>query len=108
MDRYEIIMTPDAISDLTELRNYIVGVLHAPETARKYVRTIREEIATLDTMPARIAPVPDEPWHSRGIRKMIVKNFYVYFRIDGDAMRVYILNVIYARRDQLKLLSELM
>jgi toxin ParE1/3/4 len=108
MDRYEIIMTPDAISDLTELRNYIVGVLHAPETAGKYVRAIREEIATLDTMPARIAPVPDEPWHSRGIRKMIVKNFYVYFRIDSDAMRVYILNVIYARRDQLKLLSELL
>jgi toxin ParE1/3/4 len=108
MDRYEIIMTPDAISDLTELRNYIVGVLHAPGTARQYVRAIREEIATLDTMPARIAPVPDEPWHSRGIRKMIVKNFYVYFRIDSDAMRVYILNVIYARRDQLKLLSELL
>ena len=33
MDYYEIIVTPDAETDLTELRNYIADVLLVPETA---------------------------------------------------------------------------
>ena len=82
MDPYEIIITPDASSDLWELRNYIANVLLEPETALKYVRSIRAEIATLSDMPGRIKPVDDEPWHSRGLRKINSENFYVYFRID--------------------------
>lgn len=99
-------MTPDATADLVEIRDYIAGALLARDTALKYIREIRKEIAALDSMPARIAPVQDEPWHSRGIRRMLVKNFYVYYRIDEDSHRVYILNIIYAKRDQLKALTE--
>ena len=58
-------------------------------------------------MPARIKAVDEEPWHSRGIRKLIVKNFLVYFRIVEEEKTVYILNVIYARRDQLHVLEQM-
>ena len=95
MESYEIIITPDASADLWELRNYIASVLLVPETALEYVRSIRKEIATLSEMPGRIKPVDDEPWHSRGLRKIITENFYVYFRIAEEEKRVYILNVIY-------------
>lgn len=108
MNRYEVVLTPDAVSDLVELRDYIARVLLAPDTALRYTRAIREEIAALETMPARFALLPDEPWRSRGIRRMTVKNFLVYYRVDEDALRVFVLNVIYARRDQLKVLSELL
>ena len=73
MDSYEIIMTDDATADLIELRDYIAEVLLAPETALSYIRAIRAEISTLSEMPDRIKTVDDEPWHSRGIRKIIVK-----------------------------------
>ena len=33
MDEYEIIMTPDAVEDLWDLRNYIADILLSPETA---------------------------------------------------------------------------
>ena len=82
MDLYKIIITPDAEKDLVELRNYIADVLLARDTARSYIRTIRKEIATLNEMPARYKPVDDEPWHTRGIRRIIANNFYVYYRID--------------------------
>ncbi len=107
MDSYEIIMTPDATADLVELRDYIADVLLVPDTALFYIRTIREEISKLAEMPGRIKPVDDEPWHSRGIRKIMAKNFYVYYRIDEDAKRVYIMNVIYNKRDQLRQLSQM-
>ena len=107
MDSFEIIVTLDATEDLIELRDYIAYVLLAPDTALSYIRTIRKEIESLSTMPGRNKLVDDEPWRSRGLRKIIAKNFYIYYRIDDDAKRVYILNVIYARRDQLKMLAQL-
>jgi toxin ParE1/3/4 len=107
MDSYKIIITPDAEEDLVELRNYIADVLLARDTARNYIRTIRKEIGSLSELPARYKPVDDEPWHSRGIRRIIVNNFFVYYRIDEGHKRVYILNVIYARRDQLRVLEQM-
>ena len=107
MDSYEIIMTDDATTDLIELRDYIAEVLLAPETALSYIRAIRAEISTLSEMPARIRTVDDEPWHSRGIRRIIAKNFYVYYRIDESSKRIYILNIIYNKRDQLRQLGRL-
>lgn len=107
MDSYEIIMTPDAAADLAELRDYITDVLLVPDTAISYIRAIRERISSLSEMPSRIRPVDDEPWHSRGIRKIMAKNFYVYYRIDEAAKRVYILNIIYKSRDQLRHLARM-
>ena len=77
MNSYDIYITPDAESDLYELRNYIADVLLAPETALYYIKAIRKDIATLTEMPGRIKPVDEEPWHSRGLRKIIAKNFYL-------------------------------
>lgn len=107
MDSYEVIMTPDAVADLTELRDYIADTLLVPEIALRYVRSIRETIKKLEYMAASVAPLPDEPWHSRGIRKINAQNFIVYYRIDEDKKRVYILNIIYNKRDQLRMLAKI-
>ena len=101
MDSYQITVTPDAESDLSEQRDYIANVLRSPETARSYLHHLRKEIGSLSEMPARIKAVGEEPLHSRGIRKLIVKKFLVYFRIVEDKKTVYIWNVIYAGYDQL-------
>ena len=106
MERYNVIITPDAAVDLSQLKSYIAYTLQAPETALKYIRGLRQEIEKLDSFPGAVAPVPDEPWHSRGIRRIINKNFYIYYRIDEGTKFVYVLNVIYAKRNQLNALSE--
>lgn len=107
MDSYEVIMTPDAVADLTELRNYIADILLVPETALTYIRNIRKEISKLEYVAASVAPIPDEPWRSRGIRRIIAGNFFVYYRIDKDTRKVYVLNIIYSKRDQLRALSKI-
>ena len=104
MDSYRVIITPDASADLIELKNYIANTLKVPDTALKYVRGFRQEVEKLQTFPAAIAPVDNEPWHSRGIRRKVHKNFYIYYRVDESKKIVYVLNVIYARRDQLNTL----
>ena len=107
MDSYRITVTPDANADLAELRFYIAYILMAPDAALRLIRLIRKEIASLKKLPARIVPIGEEPWHSRGIRHLIVKNFYVYYRIDEAAKTVYILNVVYNKRDQLRILAQM-
>lgn len=99
-------MTPDAVEDLWELRNYIADVLLSPDTALEYIRAVRKEIASLAQFQARFKPMNDEPWHSRGVRRLLAKNFYVYYWIDEPRRCVSVMNVIYARRDQLRALVE--
>ena len=106
MERYNVIITPDAAADLSQIKSYIAYTLQAPDTALKYMRGLRQEIEKLESFPAAIVPVPDEPWRSRGIIRVIYKNFYIYYRTDENAKCVYVLNVIYARRNQLNALSE--
>ena len=107
MDRYVIIITPDASDDLWQLRDYIADVLLSPDIALSYIQTIRNEINNLSELPGRIKSIDSEPWHSIGIRRISAKNFYVYYRVDEKKKRVYILNVIYAKRDQLKQLARM-
>lgn len=106
MECYNVIIAPDAAVDLSRIKSYIAYTLQAPDTTLKYIRGLRQEIEKLEAFPGAIAPVPDEPWRSRGIRRIIHKNFYIYYRIDENAKCVYVLNVIYARRNQLNALSE--
>jgi len=40
MNIYQVIMTPDAIDDMTALGNYIADVLGAPKSALSYVRAV--------------------------------------------------------------------
>lgn len=107
MGKYTIRITDDAVDNLTEIRNYIANTLFAPETALNYIRSIRNEISRLSDFPSGIKPVDDEPWHSLGIRRILAKNFFVYYRIDEQSKTVFVLNILYARRDQLPLLEKL-
>ena len=107
MDSYEIIITPDAEADLFEIRDYIAYTLLVPDIALTDIRAIRSEIQKLTYMASSIAPVEREPWHSRGVRKIIAKYFYIYYRPDDASGKVYILNVIYAKRDQLRALKNM-
>ena len=107
MQSYDIIITPDAEIDLNEIKDYIAYELFSPDTALTYTNEIKALITKLEYLAPSIAPVPDEPFHSMGIRKIIANKFFVYFWINENANTVFILNVIYQRRDQLKALTHL-
>ena len=61
MDSYEIIITPDAESDLIEIRDYIAYTLLVPEVALNYIRAIRSAIQKLTYMASSITPIKREP-----------------------------------------------
>lgn len=55
----------------------------------------------------RVALIAEEPWHTKGIHRLPVKNFLVYFWVDEDNMKVQITAVIYGKRDQIRQLSQI-
>ena len=78
-----------------------------PQTAVKLLRALKKAIDSFDMLPGRIRPTPEEPWLSLGIRRLVVKNYYVYFWIDETNLCVHITDVIYARQDQPTRLAEM-
>lgn len=107
MSEYEVIITPEAEDDLDRLGAYIAFELKAPETAYNYIRDIRSELSTLNEMPKRFRIVDDEPWHSRGLRRMNARNFAAFFILLEQESTVFIQNVIYQKRNLPKVLAEL-
>ena len=100
MKEYTVRITRQAREHLQEIKRYISIVLLAPDTANNTIITLKKEIKSLSVMPRRIKLTEEEPWKSEGVRKMRVKNYYVYFWIDEENYRVQVIAVIYVARDQ--------
>ena len=108
MDRdYEVRITDQAQNQLHEILHYVAFELQVPTTAHRLLDTLEESISSLSQQPARFASVKEEPWHGLGIHKMLVKNFLVCYWINEDEREVQVIAVLYARRDQLRMLEDM-
>ena len=104
---YKVKLTDHAVAQLQEAVIYISKVLQASTVAKHWAARIKKELASLSTMPARYPLTEEEPWHTEGIHKMSVENFLVYYWIDEAKKIVWITAIVYARRDQLRVLREM-
>ncbi|MBQ6503330.1 MAG: type II toxin-antitoxin system RelE/ParE family toxin [Flexilinea sp.] len=106
MDEFSIIITPDAEKDLNELDDYITFTLKAPDVAVSYIKEIKEKLLTLRNNPKRYHLVDDEPWHTRGVRRMNIKGHAAFYNVLDKYGEVYIQNIIYQKRDINRVLME--
>lgn len=105
MTQYEIYVTDLAKSQMQEIFAYISSSLRAPDSAMKTLKNIEAAVMSLSELPNRMPLTGEEPWHSEGIRKMLVKNFIVYYWVDETAKLVHVTGVTYARREQKNVLA---
>ncbi len=103
---YKVKITPFALSQLSETVKYISEELCVPEIAQKWLDTLHSSIGSLSAMPKRFPLVEEQPWRDRGIRKLIVKGFLVYYLIDEAKKTVTVAAVVYGRRDRIAALKE--
>ena len=104
---YEVRITLQAQAHLREIRDYIAQKLLAPEAAKNTVQRLGTVMASLSQMPKRVPLVEEEPWRSEVVRVRAVRNFLIYFWVNEAEKTVQIIAVIYARRDQTSVLSQL-
>lgn len=105
-DQYKLIILPEAQKDIRGIILYIARELMAPQAALNLQDEFQKEINSLAEMPKRIKTVDEQPWKDAGIRKIRVKNYYIYFLVDDEEMAVKVNAVIYVGRDQLRQMAD--
>lgn len=100
MKKHIIKIAPYAQKQIQEIATYISNELLIPETADAWVHLLIERISSLDIFPNRFPIVKKEPFKSLGLRKMNVKNYYIYYYINEEDKIVWITAVVYGKRDQ--------
>lgn len=96
---YDIIYSPQAFLDLAGLYEYIRFTLEVPKTAEKQVNHIRNAVRSLETMPMRYPLVGWEPWCSKGIRRVLIDNYTVFYQVDENKTTVTIIRIFYSGRN---------
>jgi len=101
MVRYRVDISEPGENDLRDIVRYISAQLSAPMTALKMMETMEEAISGLAYMPQSHSLVADERLAEMGYRKLIVKNYIVFFTIDETEKVVDVERILYGRREWL-------
>ncbi len=88
MEKYEVKMTEEALSDMEKIYEYIASRLLAPENAMGQYNRIADAILTLESFPEKYAIFETEPEHSWGMRRMVVDNYLVCYMVDPGCVTV--------------------
>ena len=107
MNEYEVRVTRQALEQIKEIVHYISNDLMAPDAAHNLLDKMKAEITKLSRFPKKHDLIDEEPWRTEGVRKIVVKNFLIYYWVDDENNRVQVTAVIYSRRDQTKQLSNM-
>lgn len=107
MKEYEVRVTRQALEQIKEIVHYISNDLMAPDAAHNLLDKMEAEITKLSSFPKKHDLIDEEPWRTEGVRKIVVKNFLIYYWVDDENNRVQVTAVIFSRREQTKQLSSM-
>jgi len=97
-ETYRIVLTPEALSDLTDISNYIRE--SSPLTADRVIGDILNGIESLAFMPSRCRLIGKSRKRGQSVHALLVHPFIVHFRLVTDTSAVYILSVRHGAQRQ--------
>ena len=101
---YRVQLTDEAKLDLRGIYEYIAYSLLEPMIARNVRNRIVAGLKSLDQMPERDPVYQEEPWKSRGLRRINIGNYSGFFPVAEKTVRV--IRILYGGRDILAVLNE--
>ena len=105
MTKITINILKRAEGDMEAIYHYIADELQSPETAMNHFEAIAEGIKTLEIFPERCAIVEELLSLDIKVRRLLVKNYSVFYRFDKDT--VTILRVLHQSSSLDRLLFEI-
>ena len=102
MRKYNIEYSKESEQDLIGIKQYIKYNLQEPDIAQKLICKIRKQINSLKYSPEIYAIIDDDIIKKLEIRKLIVDNYIVFFRIKNDSIQI--VRIMYGRRNWINLL----
>ncbi len=101
---YRLVVTREAHADIDEITEYIAGKLRNPQAAAGFLDDVEKSYRGVVKNPHLHALCTDERLRGKGYRRIIIKNYLIFYRVDEARNAVYIVRVIYGPRDYAKLL----
>lgn len=100
--QYNIQYSKQSKQDLIEIKKYIKDNLQEPQIAKNLIEKIRREINYLKENPQVCAIIDEDIIRRLEVRKLIVDNYIVFYRIKND--NIQIVRIMYGRRNWINLL----
>jgi len=101
---YKVQLTDEAKQDLRSIYEYIAYSLLEPTIARNVTNRIVYGLKSLNNTPERYPIYQEEPWKSRGLRRINIGNYSGFFLVAEKSVRV--LRILYGGRDIRTILDE--
>lgn len=103
--RYKL--TAKAEADLDEIVSYLTLQLENPQAAAGFLNTLLDAIQEACSFPESGSPVANEFLPYKGIRKKLVGNYVLYYSPNRDTETIYVLRVLFGRRNLDEILREM-
>ena len=94
--------TPEAISDLQSIKQYIKSTLRNPTAATRIAKMILDSCASLKSFPESGSSISALTGYETDLRMLVCENYLAFYRIDGDIVSVA--RIIHAKQDYMRIL----
>ena len=105
--KYQYHFTKKAETDLDEILSYISIELSNPEAAASFLKDLLAVIASICSVPKIGRIVKNEFLPDKEIRKSLVGNYVLYYLPDTEEKSIYVLRILYSRRNLDELVREI-
>lgn len=94
--------TPEAISDLQEIKRYISKELHNPTAATRITKMILDQCASLKRFPQSGVEISAMTGYETDLRILVCENYIALYRVDIEVVSVA--RIINAKQDYMRIL----
>ncbi|MGB4659058.1 MAG: type II toxin-antitoxin system RelE/ParE family toxin [Mobilitalea sp.] len=105
MSSYNAVIAEAAQHDMLDIFDYIALELREPETASSLPSRIRAKVKSLEEFPERNNMISEPKYESNKIRWCPIENYVIFYQISEVQNQVFILRVLYKKRNWEHLLS---
>ena len=99
MEEYNVELSIQAKEDYKGIIRYIKYKLLEPNIAERYAELIKNEINTLRYNPQKFAIIDYDMIKKYKFRKLIIKNYIAFYRINEDEKIVNVERILYGTTD---------
>lgn len=95
MEKYHVELSIQAKNDYKKIISYLKNNLSEPSIASKYLELINNELQTLAYLPYKHSIIDDDMLKNLKYRKLIIKNYIAFYRINEEEKIVEIHRILY-------------
>lgn len=99
MEEYKVELSIQAKEDYKSIIRYIKYKLSEPNIAERYAELIKNEINTLKYNPQKFAIINYDIIKQYKFRKLIIKNYIVFYRINEEEKIVNVERILHGTTD---------